>query len=117
MRGASQAVQFVDEEDAAAALHEAGVREVTGPINVATADWLDENEIAAVAGTRVIRLPRRAWLLLSEAGFRLRLLPFGVDRASLMAGPLAMSIVRAQETLDWRPSRTSRDVLGSLLKR
>ena len=117
MRGVSQAVQFLDEEDAARALHEAGLRDVTGPVNIGTADWMNENEIAAVAGARVIRLPRRAWLLLSEAGFRLRLLPFGVDRASLMAGPLAMSIGRAEQALRWRPTATSKDVLSLVLSR
>lgn len=115
MRGARQALQFLDEEDAAAALHGAGIRDVTGAINLATEDWLDESEIASLAGARVIRLPRRMWLFLSEAGFRLRLLPFGVDRASLIAGPLALSIERAEQTLGWRPTRSSRDVLGAIL--
>jgi len=116
-RGAVDALQFLAEDDAAAALHLAGGSDVTGVVNVATEDWLTADDIARVAGSRlgVVRLPRRLLLAGSEAGFRLRLLPFGADRAVMVTGPLALDPARAAAELGWRPTRSSADVLADAL--
>jgi nucleoside-diphosphate-sugar epimerase len=115
VRGLPQALQFLDEDDAADALHRAGMRGATGVLNLATPDWLDAPELAGVSGGRVVSLPRRLFLAVSEAAYRFRLLDFGADRAVLVCGPLALDCGRAAEVLGWRAQRGSAEVLRDLL--
>ncbi len=113
--GSPDAIQFLDEGDAADALHEAGKIRVTGVLNVAPEDWLTAEQVAAVAGSRVVRLPLPVLLAGSELAFGLRLLPFGSDRAILLNGPLALDGGRAREVLEWRPTQSSAAVLRRAL--
>lgn len=115
--GEKEALQFLDEDDAAGALHRAGPSSFTGIINVATTDWLDASAIAAVAGSRVLRLPGPVLLAASEASFGLHLTPFGADRAILIRGPLALSPSRAASVLGWTASQTSASVLARFVAR
>ncbi|MDQ6797692.1 MAG: NAD-dependent epimerase/dehydratase family protein [Actinomycetota bacterium] len=119
VRGVHQALQFLDEDDAAGALHAAGRGMATGVFNVATDDWLSESDIARLAGGRVVRMPLRAVLAASEAAVRLRLMPFGADRSIFLNGPLALdpSLAGAADALGWRPSRSSADVLAEFVGR
>lgn len=117
VRGVRQAVQFLHEADAAEALVAAGLTRVTGVINVAPADWLDEEAVARVSGGRVVRLPPRVLLAGSESARRLGLLPFGADRAVLLQGPLALDPSQAAERLGWRATRGSHEVLAAFLNR
>jgi UDP-glucose 4-epimerase len=117
VRGVRQALQFLDQDEAAAALHAAGRRGATGVFNVATDDWLSESDIARLAGGRVVRLPLPALLAASEVAARLRLMPFGADRSIFLNGPLALDPNAAAAAFGWRPSRRSADVLGELLGR
>ena len=88
---------------------------VEGTYNVATADWLSEDEVAAVSGGRVVRLPYRLLLRGSEVADRLRLLDFGADRAVFLNGPMALSPQRARKDWGWKPARASTRVLGEFL--
>jgi UDP-glucose 4-epimerase len=115
IRGAVQALQFLHEDEAAAALHRAGKAVATGVFNVATDDWLSEQDIARLAGGRVVRFPRGLLLGVSEALARTRLMPFGADRACMLNGPLALSPVLANEVLGWRARRGSADVLSEFI--
>jgi nucleoside-diphosphate-sugar epimerase len=115
--GATQALQFLYEDDAAAALHRAGTAAATGVFNVATDDWLAEEDIANLAGGRVLRLPLKVVLGVSEAAVRLKLMPFGADRACMLNGPLALSPVMANEVLGWRSKRRSDEVLKEFIGR
>ncbi len=122
IRGVGQALQFLDESDAVSALVAAG-RLLLGRgapdggvvCNVATSDWLSAVHIAAIAGGRVLPVPRRLLLPLSEAARRLRVLPFGADRAALIDGPLALDASRAGQLLGWTPTHTSASVLRKAL--
>ncbi len=114
--GATEALQFLDEDDTAAALHRAGSASVTGVVNIASADWLDAAGVAAVAGSRVVRLPGPMLLAASEAAFRLHRAPFGADRAILMRGPLALDPARALRELGWQATRSSTEVLTDALR-
>src|SRR5581483_2993965 len=114
IRGVPSALQFLDEDDAATGLLEAGMRRHEGVLNLATADWMTAEEIAAVAGGRVLPLPRRATIAVSELGYRVRLLPFGSDRSALLNGPLALDPSRAASALEWKPRFGSAEVLGRL---
>lgn len=115
MRGRRQALQFLHEDDAAAALLAAGRSDATGVLNVATRDWLDADQVADIGGGRVLALPERPLLTLSEVAFRVRLLDFGADRAVFLRGPLALDPSRAAEKIGWHPSKTSAEVLRSFL--
>lgn len=121
VRGVTQALQFVDEDDAVAALTAAGsalcAGRASGAVNVGTEDWIDAAGIATVAGGRVLALPRRVLMSVSEAGRRAHLLPFGADRAVLLGGPMAVSVVRAASLLGWRPRRSSMQVLEAAVCR
>ena len=108
---APQALQFLDEDDAADGLFIAGLAAIPGTWNLAPADWLTPADIAGISGGRVVRLPLAAAVRAAEVGYRLGLLPFGADRACLLAGPLAVSPARAARDLGWRPSRRSSEVL------
>jgi UDP-glucose 4-epimerase len=112
---APQGLQFLDEDDAAAGLLVAGLAAATGTWNLAPNDWLDPADIAAIGGGRVVRLPLAAAVRIAEVGYRLGLLPFGADRACLLAGPLAVSPAKAASDLGWRPSRQSAEVLADAL--
>jgi UDP-glucose 4-epimerase len=117
IRGARQRLQFLHEDDAAAALHLAGTARLTGACNVSPADWLGAEGIAEVAGSRVVALPAPALFAVAEWARRLRLSPFGVDRAVLLAGPLALDPARAERELGWRASKGSAEVLAGFLHR
>ena len=116
IRGATQAVQFVDEADVVAALVAGGRSPATGACNVATDDWLDAAAIARLSGGRVLALPRRLLLRSAEVGRRLGLSPFGADRAVLLSGPLALDPALARRTLGWAPTRRSAEVLAAMVR-
>jgi nucleoside-diphosphate-sugar epimerase len=119
IRGTTEALQFLDEDDAAAALHRAGSAgsaSVTGVVNIAPADWLDAAGVAAVAGSRVVRVPGPVLLAASEAALRLHRAPFGADRAILVRGPLALDPARALRELGWQATRSSTEVLTDALR-
>jgi len=115
--GVTQALQFLHEDDAASALHSAGKVSATGVFNVATDDWLSENEIAAIAGSRVLRLPLRLTLGVAELSARAKFLPFGADRACMLNGPLALDPAAAEKSFGWKPTKSSSEVLREALGR
>jgi UDP-glucose 4-epimerase len=117
IRGVDEALQFTDEGDVATALVAAGMSGATGVWNTASDDWLSAADIARLAGSRVVRLPRAILVGASEAVYRLGLLPFGADRAALLNGPLALDCARAHRDLGWRPTRRSAEVLADALAR
>jgi nucleoside-diphosphate-sugar epimerase len=132
VRGVVQAVQWADEADIVAGILAAGHSLVGGAeelgggqgggaggqvINLAPVDWLSAGEMAGLAASRVISLPRGALITLSELGRCLGLAPFGADRAALISGPLALSPGKAGQLLGWAPSRTSAEVFADALGR
>ncbi len=123
VRGAVQAVQWADEADIVAGFLAAG-RALLGNggpggevINLAPADWLSAGEMASLAGSRVVSVPRSAMIILAELGRRVGLTPFGADRAALISGPLALSAAKAGEVLGWAASQTSAQVFAGALAR
>ncbi len=121
--GASQAVQWLDESEAVDGLLATGRTLLAGDVvtgevvNLATADWLTAADVAGLARSRQVKLPRSALLRVSELGKRLGVAPFGADRAVLIGGPLALSIAKAERLLGWRPGKTSAQVLAAAMGR
>jgi nucleoside-diphosphate-sugar epimerase len=123
VRGAPQAVQWLDEDDAVEGLLAVG-RDLLGAgraagqvVNVATTDWLGSADTARLAGSRALVLPRQVLIRASERGRRLGLSPFGADRAALINGPLALSVAKVERLVGWRPTWTSDQVLSAALDR
>jgi UDP-glucose 4-epimerase len=121
--GAGQALQWLDEVDAVEGLQAAGRSLLADGaadgqvVNLATADWLGAGDMAELARSRVLELPRRVLVGMSELGKQLGLTPFGSDRAALIGGPLAVSAGKAGRLLGWRPTKTSAAVLAAALER
>ncbi len=117
LRGSEPALQFLDEDDAAGVLLEAGWRGRSGVWNAATPDWLDAAALARVAGGRVVRVPGRWADRVAEVGFRLGWLPFGADRSCLLDGPLALDPSLARSELGWEAAHSSAATLARFLGR
>jgi UDP-glucose 4-epimerase len=119
--GAPLAVQWLDEAEAVDGLVATGRALLAGDsvngevLNLATADWLTAGDVAGLAKSRVLKLPRSTLLAASELGKRYGLAPFGADRAVLIAGPLALSVTKAERVLGWRPVKTSAQVLATAI--
>jgi nucleoside-diphosphate-sugar epimerase len=124
LSGVRQAVQWLDEADAVAGVLAAG-RALVAPgggaagevFNIATQDWLSAHDAARVAASHVVTVPRRVLMAGSRLGQRLGATPFGVDRAVLISGPLALSVAKAGRVLGWQPTRSSAQVLSDALAR
>jgi nucleoside-diphosphate-sugar epimerase len=133
--GAGQALQWLDEDDAVEGLLAAGRSLVAGGepragvgsgadggvdgqvLNLAPSDWLGPGDVAELARSRVLELPRGVLVGMSELMKRLGVTPFGADRAVLIGGPLAMSAAKAHRLLGWQPTKTSAEVLAAALER
>jgi nucleoside-diphosphate-sugar epimerase len=129
--GAGQALQWLDEDDAVEGLLAAG-RSLLGAgdvdgragggadgqvLNLAPSDWLGRGDMAELAHSRVLELPRGVLVGMSELMKRLGVTPFGADRAALIGGPLAVSAAKAHRLLGWQPTKTSAEVLVEALER
>jgi nucleoside-diphosphate-sugar epimerase len=115
--GATEALQWLHEDDVAAALHLAGKSDAVGLVNVAPRDWMAASEVAGIARSRVVRVRLPLLLAGSELAFRMGLMPFGADRAILLRGPLALDPRRAFASFGWQAARSSADVLRAALAR
>ncbi|MBV8983199.1 MAG: NAD-dependent epimerase/dehydratase family protein [Acidimicrobiia bacterium] len=115
-RGRRQALQFLHEDDAAAALLTAVKQsDAEGVYNIAPEGWLDERGVADVSGGRVMRLPFPVLLYGSELARRLRIMDMGADRAVLLNGPLALDPSKAARDLGWKARQGSAEVLREFL--
>jgi nucleoside-diphosphate-sugar epimerase len=121
--GAGQALQWLDEDDAVEGLLAAGRSLLGGGgidghvLNLAPSDWLGPSDMAELAHSRVLELPRGVLVGMSELMKRLGVTPFGADRAALIGGPLAVSATKAHRLLGWQPAKTSAEVLVEALER
>jgi nucleoside-diphosphate-sugar epimerase len=120
--GTAQAVQWLDEGDATDGLLAAGRALVNGRslagevVNLGPAGWLEAHDVATLARSRVVKLPRRTIVCGAEVGRRLGLSPFGADRAVLITGPLALAVGKADRLLGWKATSTSAEVLAAALE-
>jgi UDP-glucose 4-epimerase len=120
--GTAQAVQWLDENEAVEGLLAAGRALVTGSgvageaVNLAPSDWLEAQDVAALAHSRVVELPRRLIVTGAELGRCIGVSPFGADRAVLVTGPLALSAAKAHRLFGWRATKTSAEVLAAALE-
>jgi UDP-glucose 4-epimerase len=114
-RGCNPIMQFVHEDDVAEAFYLALKKDVKGAFNLAADEGLRYSELAKEIGRPLVSLP--AWLIypLTEALYRLRLMPFGKAQLSYIRYPMSMNIDKIKKELGFMPRYTSREILKSFL--
>jgi UDP-glucose 4-epimerase len=99
--------QLIHQDDLAGAFREAIVRDAPGPFLLVTDDSVSHEDLAAISGGRVIRVPVRAVELALDAAHALRLSPVSSEWA--VSGDRVGRLGRAREVLGWEPFATSRE--------
>jgi nucleoside-diphosphate-sugar epimerase len=99
--------QLIHQDDLAGAFREAIVRDAPGPFLLVTDDSISHEDLAAISGGRVIRVPVRAVELALDAAHALRLSPVSSEWA--VSGDRVGRLGRAREVLGWEPFATSRE--------
>lgn len=117
--GARPPLQFVHVSDVAAALATLALGEAEGPFNVAPADWLSFDEVARLAGKRILAVPSRALAPFLDLGARF--LPAHLRAPAAMVPylkhPFVLSARRLMEHTGWQPRVSSAEALGEVLRR
>jgi UDP-glucose 4-epimerase len=106
-------IQFLWEDDLAAAFYLATKRDAAGAFNVGTADWLSAEQVAAIHGQRLHKIPLKVASPLVEVLFRLRLSEISSDW--VIAGEGIVSAEKIQRELSWAPRFSSAEAARMLL--
>jgi nucleoside-diphosphate-sugar epimerase len=110
-------IQFVHIDDVVEAFRLATVGRATGAFNVSGSGSVSYEELAEIAGKRLVTVPRRAALGFTGAAGRMRP-KLGVDAGWVMIAqrPPLVSTIRAERELGWRPTRSSREAIEEFLR-
>ena len=106
-------IQLLWEDDLARAFYFAAKADAPGPFNVSTEDWVSADEIAAIHGQRVTKIPAKIAAPLADVMFRLRLSP--VSSHWVIAGEGVVSADKIERTLGWKPRFSSAEAARILL--
>jgi nucleoside-diphosphate-sugar epimerase len=109
-------IQFIHIDDVAEAFRLATLGGATGPFNVSGSGAVSYEELAAIAGKRLVTVPFRVALGFTGAAGRVRP-KLGVDAGWVMIAqrPPMVSTERAERELGWHPTRTSREAITEFL--
>ena len=100
--------QWLHEDDLADAFHRVVKKDHPGPFNVAPDDGIVPLEdLGALHGQRVLRLPQRTAAVMAELFFRLRLSPASADWVG--SGELEVANGRLKRETGWQPRFTGRE--------
>jgi UDP-glucose 4-epimerase len=105
--------QLIHQDDLARAFCEAIFHDAPGPFLLVTDDSVSQEDLAAISGGRVIRIPVRATELALDAAHALRLSPVSSEWA--VSGDRVGRLGRARDVLGWEPSATSRESAVAML--
>jgi nucleoside-diphosphate-sugar epimerase len=105
--------QLVHQSDAARAFLRACLVDAPGAFNLTTDDALSAEEMAAMHGQRIVRVPTRLARWALDVLYALRLAPFDGDFA--ISGDPIGPPVRARAVLGWAPTLSSRESAYALL--
>lgn len=117
--GARPPLQFVHVSDVAAGLATLALGEAQGPFNIAPADWLSFEEVARLAGKRVLSVPSRMIAPFLDVGARFLPPHLRAPAAMLpyLTHPFVVSARRLTEATGWKPRVGSADALREVLDR
>jgi len=107
--------QAVHSLDIGEAYHQAIVRDVRGPFNVAAEPVLDSAELGRLLGARPIPVPAKALRAVAHASWKLRLQPSPPGWLDMALEVPLMDTTRARTELGWNPAHTAGGALLELL--
>jgi nucleoside-diphosphate-sugar epimerase len=107
--------QGVHSLDVGEAYHQAVVRDVSGPFNIAADPVLDPDELGRLLGARPVPVSPRALRAAVQASWKLRLQPTPPGWLDLALGVPLMDVSRARRELGWSATRSSGDALLELI--
>jgi nucleoside-diphosphate-sugar epimerase len=113
IRGADTRWQFCHVADLAAAVEVAALApagELDGPANVASAGWLDADELERIAGRRSLELPERVAVGTAERLHRLGITPAPPSELSYLVHPWVVDCARLTAA-GWSPAFTNADAV------
>jgi nucleoside-diphosphate-sugar epimerase len=109
------AFQAVHSDDVAEAFHQAVVRDVRGPFNVAADPPLTGGDLARLLDARPLAVGSRLARAAVTASWRLHLQPTPPGWLDLALAVPLMSSARARRELDWTPAHSADEALADLL--
>jgi nucleoside-diphosphate-sugar epimerase len=108
--------QCVHSDDAAAAYHQAVVRDVHGAFNVAADPVLDPDRLSELLAAREVPVHSGVARALASLTWRLHLQPTEPGWLDMGLSVPIMDTTRARTELGWAPTRTSEEALLDLLE-
>jgi UDP-glucose 4-epimerase len=107
--------QAVHSHDVGEAYHQAIVRDVRGPFNVAAEPVLDPPELARLLGARTVAVPERVLRRVAQVTWKLRLQPSPPGWLDMALAVPLMDISRAHAELGWTATHSAGEALLELL--
>jgi nucleoside-diphosphate-sugar epimerase len=108
--------QTLHSADAGAAFHQAVVRDVRGPYNLAADPVIGVDELAGLLNARKVRVPAIAARTLLAVGWTARLVPASPQLFDLALRVPIMDTSKARAELGWNPAHDSLEALGEFLE-
>jgi UDP-glucose 4-epimerase len=108
--GCRPAVQVLDVDDLAKALHLAVLGDLRGPYNVAADGWLTTDEAASLLGRRPLRIPEAPLGAALSAARRTGVTDLSPAMMAYLMYPWVVDTGRLRAA-GWRPARSHREVL------
>lgn len=115
VKGYEPPLQFVHEEDVAAAVHLALARRLDGPYNVSADGWLSHEEIVAIAGKKKVELPEAVAFSLAERLWRAGLTTSPPGELHYIMHPYVLDSSRLRAE-GWAPRYSNRETLLEALE-
>jgi nucleoside-diphosphate-sugar epimerase len=108
--------QTLHSADAGAAFHQAVVRDVRGPYNLAADPVIGIDELAGLLHARKVRVPAVAARTLLAAGWAAHLVPASPQLFDLALRVPIMDTSKARDELGWDPAHDSLDALREFIE-
>ncbi|HEX5497075.1 MAG TPA: NAD-dependent epimerase/dehydratase family protein [Mycobacteriales bacterium] len=114
VRGTTPHWQFCHVDDLAGAVERALLGEVTGPANVGSDGWLDQQDVEGISGRRSLDLPERVAVATAERLHRLGITPALPSELTYLMNPWVVDTARLKAA-GWAPAYTNAEALHSHL--